>query len=133
MLNEIVLMGRLVKDPELRRTGSGVAVTSFRIACDRDYVPNGGERETDFIEIVAWRNTAEFVERNFRKGMMIAMHGRLQMRPWDDKDGKHHVTAEVVANDVYFADSKRPDNVNAAPVQAAPEETETLEDDDLPF
>ena len=107
MLNHIVLMGRLVKDPELRHTGSGIAVASFRIAVDRDFKSQNGEKETDFIDIVAWRNTAEFVSRYFAKGRQAVVSGRLQMRNWTDKDGNKRTSAEVVADNVYFADSKR--------------------------
>lgn len=106
MLNHIAIMGRLTKDPELRRTGSGVAVTSFTVAVDRDF-SNNGEKETDFIDCVAWRGTAEFVERNFSKGEMIIVAGRLQIRSWTDKDGNKRKTAEVVADNVYFGDSKK--------------------------
>ena len=107
MLNRIVLMGRLTRDPELRRTQSGTAVVSFSIACDRDYAAQGAERETDFIDIVAWRGTAEFVEKYFGKGRMIVVAGRLQIRNWEDKDGNKRRSAEVVADNVYFGDSKR--------------------------
>ena len=108
MLNHIVLMGRLTRDPELRRTGSGIAVASFRLAVDRDFGPkDGAERETDFIDIVAWRSTAEFVSRFFTKGRMAVVSGRLQMRNWTDKEGNKRTTAEVVADNVYFGDSKR--------------------------
>ena len=108
MLNHIVLMGRLTRDPELRRTSSGVAVASFRLAVDRDFGSKdaGAERETDFIDIVAWRNTAEFVSKYFAKGRMAVVTGRLQMRNWTDKDGNKRTTAEVVADNVYFGDSK---------------------------
>ena len=107
MLNHIVLMGRLTRDPELRRTGSGVAVASFSLAVDRDYAAQGAEKETDFVDIVAWRNTAEFVAKYFTKGRMAVVEGRLQMRDWTDKDGNKRRTAEVVADNVYFGDSKR--------------------------
>ena len=108
MLNHIVLMGRLTRDPELRRTGSGIAVASFRLAVDRDFAPkDGGEKETDFIDVVAWRSTAEFVSRFFTKGRMAVVSGRLQMRNWTDKEGNKRTTAEVVADNVYFGDSKR--------------------------
>ena len=108
MLNHIVLMGRLTRDPELRRTGSGVAVASFTLAVDRDFGSReGGERETDFIDIVAWRNTAEFVSKYFTKGRMAVVSGRLQIRNWNDKDGNKRRTAEVVADNVYFGDSRR--------------------------
>ena len=108
MLNHIVLMGRLTRDPELRRTGSGIAVASFTLAVDRDFGGrDGGEKETDFIDIVAWRNTAEFVSKYFAKGRMAVVSGRLQIRNWQDKDGNKRRSAEVVADNVYFGDSKR--------------------------
>ena len=107
MLNHIVLMGRLTRDPELRRTGSGVAVASFTLAVDRDYRPENGEREVDFINIVAWRGTAEFVSRYFSKGRMAVVSGRLQIRNWTDTEGSKRRSAEVVADNIYFGDSKR--------------------------
>jgi single-strand DNA-binding protein len=110
MLNHITIMGRLTAAPELRRTGSGVAVASFTIACDRDFGGNG-EKETDFVDIVAWRNTAEFVSKYFSKGRMAVVSGRLQIRNWNDKDGNKRKTAEIVADNVYFGDSKN-DNGN---------------------
>ena len=106
-LNKIFLQGRLTRDPELRRTGSGTAVTSFSLACDRDFKSQSGEKETDFIEVVAWKNTAEFVSKYFSKGRMAVVDGRLQIRDWTDKAGSKRTTAEVVADNVYFADSKR--------------------------
>ncbi len=107
MLNKILIMGRLTRDPELRHTGSGTAVTSFSLACDRDFKSQSGEKETDFIEVVAWKNTAEFVSKYFSKGRMAVVEGRLQIRDWTDKAGNKRTTAEVVADNVYFADSKR--------------------------
>ena len=108
MLNHIVIMGRLTRDPELRRTGSGVAVASFSLAVDRDFAPkDGGERETDFIDCVAWQRTGEFVSKYFTKGRMAVVSGRLQIRSWTDKDGNKRRSAEVVADNVYFGDSKR--------------------------
>ena len=106
-LNKIFLQGRLTRDPELRRTGSGTAVTSFSLACDRDFKSQSGDKETDFIEVVAWKNTAEFVSKYFTKGRMAVVEGRLQIRDWTDKAGNKRTTAEVVADNVYFADSKR--------------------------
>lgn len=106
MLNHIVLMGRFTRDPELRRTGNGTAVASFTLAVDRDYSSNG-EKEVDFIDIVAWKGTAEFVSKYFSKGRMAAVDGRLQIRQWTDKNGNKRYTAEVVANNVYFGDSKK--------------------------
>ena len=108
MLNHITLMGRLTRDPELRRTGSGIAVASFTLAVDRDFSPkDGGDRECDFIDCVAWRQTGEFVSKYFTKGRMAVVSGRLQIRSWTDKDGNKRRTAEVVADNVYFGDSKR--------------------------
>ena len=108
MLNHIVLMGRLTRDPELRRTQSGVAVVSFSLAVDRDFQSrDGGEKQTDFIDIVAWRNTAEFVSKYFTKGRMAVVSGRLQIRDWTDREGGKRRSAEVVADNVYFGDSKR--------------------------
>ena len=149
MLNHIVIMGRLTRDPELRRTGSGVAVTSFTVAVDRDFSPkDGSERETDFIDCVAWRQTGEFVSKYFTKGRMAVVAGRLQIRNWTDKDGNKRRTAEVIADNVYFGDSKRDgDGGNtyaapaagnygsyAAPAAPAPDFA-MLDDDDaqLPF
>ena len=108
MLNHITLMGRLVRDPELRRTGSGIAVASFRIAVDRDYSPkDGGERKADFIDCVAWRQTGEFISKYFTKGRMIVVDGRLEMRDWTDKEGNKRTSAEIVVANAYFGDSKR--------------------------
>ena len=108
MLNHITIMGRLTRDPELRRTGSGIAVASFTLAVDRDFGGrDGSERETDFIDCVAWRQTGEFVSKYFTKGRMAVVSGRLQIRSWTDKDGNKRRTAEVVADNVYFGDSKR--------------------------
>lgn len=144
-LNHITIMGRLTKDVELRRTGSGVAVASFTIACDRDF-GNNGEKETDFVEIVCWRNTAEFVSKYFSKGRMAVVSGRLQIRNWTDKDGNKRKTAEIVADNVYFGDSKSDSqNQNSAytgfvksenvPNAAPASDFAMLDDDDaqLPF
>ena len=107
MLNKIFIMGRLTRDPELRRTQSGTAVTSFTLAVDRDFKSQSGEKETDFIDVVAWRSTAEFAAKYFTKGRMAIVEGRLQIRPWTDKDGNNRRSAEVVADNIYFGDSKR--------------------------
>ena len=107
MLNKIFIMGRLTRDPGLRRTQSGTAVTSFSLAVDRDYKSQSGEKETDFIDVVAWRSTAEFVSKYFTKGRMAVVSGRLQIRQWTDKDGNNRRSAEIVADNVYFGDSKR--------------------------
>ncbi len=113
MLNHIVIMGRLTRDPELRRTNSGLAVASFSVAVDRDFGKNeNGERETDFIDCVAWRQTGEFVSKYFTKGSMIVVSGRLQIRSWNDKDGNKRRTAEVVADNVYFGESRRANEGN---------------------
>ena len=148
MLNHITIMGRLTRDPELRRTGSGIAVASFTVAVDRDF-PNKetGEKETDFIDCVAWRQTGEFVSKYFTKGSMAVVSGRLQIRSWTDKDGNKRRTAEVVADNVYFGESKRASDGNAyggnsysapaysAPASAPASDFAMLDDDDaqLPF
>lgn len=114
MLNHITIMGRLTRDPELRRTGSGVAVTSFCIAVGRDYnTKDGGEKEVDFIDCNAWRGTGEFVSKYFQKGSMIIVSGRLQIRNWTDKEGNKRRNAEVVADSVYFGDSKKSSEGNS--------------------
>ena len=114
MLNHITIMGRLTRDPELRRTGSGIAVASFTVAVDRDFGGrDGGERETDFIDCVAWRQTGEFVSKYFTKGSMIVVSGRLQIRNWNDKEGNKRRTAEVVADNVYFGESRRSNEGNS--------------------
>ena len=111
MLNHITIMGRLTRDPELRRTNSGTPVASFTVAVDRDFSgKDGSEKETDFIDCVAWRNTAEFVSKYFSKGRMIVVSGRLQLRDWTDKDGNKRRSAEVVADNCYFGDSKKDDD-----------------------
>ena len=131
MLNRITIMGRLTRDPELRRTGSGIAVASFILAVDRDFSSkDSGEKETDFIDCVAWRQTGEFVSKYFSKGRMAVVSGRLQIRNWEDNDGNKRRTAEVVADNVYFGDSKKDnapatDNSNFAVL--------TDNDSDLPF
>ena len=118
MLNHIVLMGRLTRDPELRRTATGIAVASFTLAVDRDFGKSeSGDRETDFIDIVAWRQTAEFVNKYFTKGRMAVVSGRLQIRTWTDREGNKRRSAEVVADNVYFGDSRR-DN-EAGPAQSS--------------
>ena len=106
MLNEIIVMGRLCADPELRRTNTGTAVPSFTLACDRDFKGQDGEKETDFIDVVAWKDTAEYISKYFGKGRMAIVKGRLQMRDWTDKNGNKRKTAEVIADRIYFGDSK---------------------------
>ena len=138
-MNHVVIMGRLTKDVELRRTNTGTPVASFTLAVDRDFAPkDGGERETDFIEVVAWKGTAEFVDKYFSKGRMAVVSGRLQIRGWTDKDGNKRKTAEVVADHVYFGDSKKDatdNNVGHTDAPAAPGDFEMLSGDDerLPF
>ena len=119
MLNSIVLMGRLVADPELRSTPSGVAVCAFTIAVDRDYNGPNGQKQTDFIDIVAWRQTAEFVSRYFSKGRMIVVKGSLQSRKWQDKNGNNRVAWEVQTESVWFGDSK-PESGGQSYRQSAP-------------
>lgn len=140
MLNHITIMGRLTREPELRRTQSGTAVASFTLAVDRDYAgKDSGEKETDFIECVAWRQTGEFVSKYFTKGRMAVVSGRLQIRKWTDKDGNKRNTAEVVADNVYFGDSKKESEsgyTGFVPNSAVPQETFTAldgEDESLPF
>ena len=155
MLNHIVLMGRLTRDPELRYTNSNVPVASFTVAVDRDYGRSeNGERQTDFINVAAWRQTGEFVSKYFSKGSMIVVSGRLQIREYTDRDGNRRNAAEVVADNVYFGESRRRDDSEAprsdsysAPARSAPQESygqtgknsrstfEELSDDDgeLPF
>ena len=139
MLNHITIMGRLTRDPELRRTNTGKAVTKFTLAVDRDYAEKGAERETDFIDCVAWRGTAEFVDKYFGRGQMAVVSGRLQIRDWEDKDGNKRRSAEIVADNVYFGEQKRDAGANGAPsygIKPAPtSDFAVLEDEDegLPF
>lgn len=107
MLNKWIGMGRLTRDPELRQTQGGTSVVSFTIAVDRDFKGSGGEKETDFIDVVAWRNTAEFVAKYFSKGRLAVVEGRLQIRTWTDNDGNKRKRVEIVADNVYFGDSKK--------------------------
>ena len=133
-MNQIVLMGRMVRDPELRSTQGGVAVTSFTLAVDRPRTKDG-EKKSDFIDFVAWRNTAEFVAKYFTKGMMAAVVGRLQIRDWQDKDGNKRRSAEVIAENVYFCESKKQsDNAPQYQTPTSGADFAELEDeDDLPF
>lgn len=114
MINHITVMGRLTHDPTLRRTASGIAVCSFSVACERDYKDENGEKRTDFIDVVAWRNTAEFVSKYLTRGRMVAVDGRLQLRDWQDREGNKRRSAEILAASVNFGDSKPKD---AAPAQ----------------
>lgn len=151
MLNNVVLMGRLVADPELRHTPNDIAVTSFTLAVNRSYVKSGSERQTDFIDIVAWRSTAEFVSKYFHKGQLVAVQGSIQTRTYQDKEGNKRKAFEIVADNVYFAESKRDSanynneayNSNEASDQGEQFNTytsgdtgdfqEVPSDDDLPF
>lgn len=139
MLNRIIIMGRLTSSPKSRRTGSGIAVTEFTLAVDRDYAEKGAERETDFIDCVAWRGTAEFVDKYFGRGQMAVVSGRLQISDWEDQDGNKRRKAEVVADNVYFGEQKRDAGVNGAPsygVKPAPASDFAVlegEDSQLPF
>lgn len=135
MLNRIVVMGRLVRDPELRHTQAGKAVTSFTLAVDRDFKGQNGEREVDFIDIVAWGNTAEFVCNYFSKGRMAVAEGRLQLRDWTDKNGNKRKNAEIQVSNIYFADSKK-DEYTAPQYPQQNNEFQEIEDEEpgnLPF
>jgi len=145
MLNKAILMGRLVADPELRRTQQGTAVTSFTLAVNRSFTRNGDQPQTDFIDIVAWQNTAEFVSKWFKKGMQVAVSGRIQTRNWEDRQGQKRKSVEVVAEEVHFAESKRDfesrggsNHVSADPFAMPSRNTGDFSvvsdnDDDLPF
>ena len=135
MLNRIIVMGRLVRDPELRHTQAGKAVTSFTLAVDRDFKGQNGEREVDFIDIVAWGNTAEFVCNYFSKGRMAVAEGRLQLRDWTDKNGNKRKNAEIQVSNIYFADSKKDEYTSPQYPQQSNEfqEIEDEEPGNLPF
>ena len=144
MLNRIIVMGRMVRDPELRTTNTGTPVVSFTLAVDRDFKPKDGEKATDFLDCVAWKHTAEFVSKYFAKGRMAIVEGRLQIRDWTDKEGNKRRTAEIVADQVFFGDSKREetgsfgDTYDAQPVAQPMAQSSgfvELKDDDgdLPF
>ena len=120
MLNKAIVMGRLTADPELRHTANNVAVTTFRIAVDRNYTPKGAERQTDFINIVAWRNTADFVSRYFHKGQLVALEGSIQTRSYTDNQGNNRTAFEVVADQVYFAESRNSSSQNPSASSFAP-------------
>lgn len=137
MLNKIVIMGRIVRDIELKRTNSGVSVVSLTLAVDRDFKNQNGERDTDFIDVVAYRNTAEFLSKYFGKGRVAVVEGRLQIRDWQDKDGNKRRSAEVIAENVYFGDSKTESATPAQNLGALSERMDgfsVIEDDgELPF
>lgn len=136
MMNQVVLMGRMTADPELRHTQSGVAVTTFRLAVDRDFKDKDGEKKADFLPVVCWRGTAEFVSKYFSKGRLVAVCGRLQVREYTTKDGDKRYATEIVADNVYFGDAKR-DHTDDGPADPAPAPAWNFEgvndDDDLPF
>ena len=130
MLNKVIIMGRLTRDPEIRHTQNGTAVASLTLACDRDFKPKSGEKETDFIDVVVWGKTAEFAANYFTKGRMVIVEGRLQARGWQDKDGNKRKSTEVVADRMYFGDSKQEGKKQTAPS----DDFEEIEDDgDIPF
>lgn len=137
MLNKIILMGRLTRDPELRQTGSGKSVANFSLAVDRDFKAQNGEKETDFIDVVAWASTADFVSKYFSKGRMAVVEGRLQIRDWTDKDGGKRRSAEVVAENVYFGDSKPTNDTHTYTDTSTHTQSEFAEigeeDGELPF
>lgn len=127
MLNNVTIMGRLVADPDFRTTPSGVSVTTIRIACERDFKDKEtGVREADFLNVVAWKNTAEFIARNFSKSSIIVVNGRIQIRSYTDKDGNKRTATEIIADNVYFGDSKKKDNGEVF-------ESVTDNTDDCPF
>ena len=135
MLNKVILQGRLIADPEMRHTPNGVSVSTFRLAVDRDFKDkNTGERQADFINVVAWRTTGEFVSKFFSKGRMAIVVGSLQSRNYEDKDGNKRYTLEVIADNVYFGDSKKDQGAEKEPEYREPQFAEIRDDDgDLPF
>lgn len=138
MLNHIIMMGRLTRDPELRKTSEGTAVCTFRIACDRDFKTKDGQKETDFIDVVAWRGLAETTAKYFKKGRLAVAEGRLQIRPWKDKDGNNRYATEIVADHVYFGDSRPKDADGGSGGYSEPPEDfipefDPEEDGELPF
>ena len=135
MLNHITLQGRLVRDPELRHTSNNTPVASFALAVDRDYKSGDGEKSTDFIDVVAWRGTAEFAAKYFAKGRMAVVDGRLQMRDWTDKNGNKRTSAEVLAEHIYFGDSKRDSDSHSQLAQSgvSVQAADYDDDSDLPF
>lgn len=140
MLNKIFIMGRLTRDPELRTTNSGTSVASFSLAVDRNYKGADGEKETDFIDCVAWRQTGEFAAKYFTRGRMAVVEGRLQIRPWTDKEGNNRRSAEVIVDNMYFGDSKRDGDTGGArpasgPVNVSANNWQEVDEDegDLPF
>ena len=135
MLNKIIVMGRLTRDPEKKNTASGISAAAFTLACERDYVAQGQEREVDFIDIIAWRGVADFVLKHFTKGRMLAVEGRLQINQWTADDGSKRKAAQIVAENVYFADSKpkQGDADDAAYTTPADAGFTAVDDAELPF
>ena len=141
MLNKVILMGRFTRDPELRSTPQGISTCSFSIAVDRNFVRQGEERKADFINCVAWRQTAEFISKYFKKGSLVALEGSIQTRSWDDNEGKKRYATEVIVNQVYFAESKRDsqsgmieESYGSNDFGSLPEPISPMgTDDDLPF
>ena len=134
MLNKVILMGRFTRDPELRSTPQGVSTCAFSIAVDRNFVRAGEDRKADFINCVAWRQTAEFISKYFKKGSMVALEGSIQTRSWDDTDGKKRYATEVIVNQVYFAESKKSEGATPkASAQPKADFEEVPSDDSLPF
>ena len=130
-MNKVILMGRLTKDPETRYTQTtNIQVTSFTLAVNRRFVKDGEERQADFINIVAWNKTAEFVSKYFKKGQQVGVIGRLQVRNWEDEQGQKHYVTEVIAEEVYFADTKKEESTSASTEE---NQFEITDDDDLPF
>ena len=137
MLNEVILMGRLTRDPDVRMTQNGTTAANFALACERDYAPQGQDRETDFFDIVAFRNTADFVGQYFAKGQLVAVKGRLQQRDWTDKQGNKRRTTEILADRCYFAEKRQDRDASDAGFQQTPDSTpvpfEDPDDNELPF
>lgn len=137
MLNEVILMGRLTRDPDVRMTQNGTTAANFALACERDYAPQGQDRETDFFDIVAFRNTADFVGQYFAKGQLVAVKGRLQQRDWTDKQGNKRRTTEILADRFYFAEKRQDRDASSGGFQQMPDSTpvpfEDPDDDKLPF
>ena len=135
MLNKIIVMGRLTRDPERKNTASGISAAAFTLACERDYAPQGKEREADFIDCIAWRGTADFVLKHFAKGRMLAVEGRLQINTWTADDGSKRKNPQIVAENVYFADSKpkQGDADDSAFTTPADAGFTMVNDEELPF
>lgn len=132
MLNKITIMGRLTRDPELRYTQNNTPVASFTIACERDFADSNGKKQINFIDCVAWKNTAEFVSKYFRKGSMAVAAGRLQIREWMDKEGQKHKSAEIMLDNIYFGERKS-ESGDPKPAPEKPVFTEVADDGELPF